>query len=128
VKTNILLAAALAAVLAAPGCVFLAGAAIGAGVVHVVGEDSTEVVVEQSYESVFDASKEELNTKGVVEASDVDAGLVQGSVGSSSVKITVTRETAGSVRITIKARKNGGISPDPDTAEQISYGVLRRTG
>lgn len=127
-KRSILLAAALAAVLAAPGCVFLAGAAIGAGVVHVVGEDSTEVVVEQSYQSVFDASKEELGAQGVVEASDSDSGMVEGSVGSSSVRITVRRETDSSVRLIIKARKNAGISPDPETAEQLSYGVLRRTG
>ena len=127
-KNHILLAAALAAVLAAPGCVFLAGAAIGAGVVHVVGEDSTEVVLEQSYESVFDASKEELAAKGAVEASDADAGVVEGSVGPSSVTITVTRETDSSVRVTVKARKNGGISPDQETAEEISYGLLRRTG
>ena len=127
-KKPILLAAALAAALSAPGCVFLAGAAVGAGVVHVVGEDSTEVVLEQSYESVFDASKEELGAQGTVEASDSEAGLVEGTVGSSSVRITVVRETESSVRVTVKSRKNAGISPDPETAEQISYALVKRAG
>jgi len=127
-KKAMLTAAVLAAALAVPGCVFLAGAAIGAGIVHAVGEDSTEVVLEEPYDAVFDASREELRARGVVEAADSEAGLLEGTVGGSSVKITVKRETDTTVRVTVKARKNAGISPDPEAAEQVSYGILRRSG
>lgn len=116
-----------AAALALPGCLLLAGAAIGAGIVHVVGSDSAEVVLEKDRAKVFEAAREEVKTRGVVETADAEAGTISGRVGSSSVEIAVAKETDSTVKVTVESRKNSGISPDPDTAQQVATAIVKRT-
>lgn len=116
-----------AAALALPGCLLLAGAAIGAGIVHVVGSDSAEVVLEKDRAKVFEAAREEVKTRGVVETADAEAGTISGKVGSSSVAIAVAKETDSTVKVTVESRMNAGISPDPDTAQQVATAIVKRT-
>ncbi len=126
---RLLTSAALAAALplSITGCLFVAGAAIGAGIVHTTGEDTAEVVVEANSASAYAAAREEIQNRGVVESADADSSRVQGTVGGSSVTVSVSSPSSGEARVSVSARKNGGISPDIDTAEQVAMSIVKRT-
>ena len=117
--------AALAAAL--PGCLLVAGAAIGAGIVHTTGEDTAEVVVEANTASAYAAAREEIRNRGMLESADAESSRVEGTVGGSSVKVSVTSPGTGEAKVSVSARKNGGISPDIETAEQVAMAIVKRT-
>ncbi|HKE02256.1 MAG TPA: hypothetical protein VKE69_14655 [Planctomycetota bacterium] len=117
---------ALAALL--PGCLVVAAAAVAAGVVHVTSEDTVEVYFNNPYDKVFDAAEQELVARGGAPMTDRKTGKIEASLGHSSVSIQVTGTGDKSTRIEVKARKNQGISPDIDRANQIATGVSKRVG
>jgi len=119
-----LLLAAAAAPL--PGCLLLAGAALGAGIVHVTSEDGAVVLLEVGPEAAFAAARGVLSDRGVLESADREAGLLRGTVGSSSVEVRVEDRGDGKSRVAVEARKNGGVSPDVTTAQQTAAGILER--
>lgn len=126
---NLALLAALAAGIAAlPGCILIAGAAIGAGVVYTTGDDTAAVRVHSTADAAYAAAREEVLRRGVVESSDSAARVLAGRIGSSSVRIHVVGEPDGMSKVTITSRTNAGLGPDMDTANELAVAVVRRLG
>ena len=117
----------LAAALPLPGCLLLAGAAVGAGVVRVAGEDAAEVVIERDYATVFAASEEEMKARGVLQSSNRETGTLRGRIGGSDLQVSVLREAETSVRARVTARRDSGVSPDPSSARLLATGIVKRT-
>jgi uncharacterized protein DUF3568 len=104
-----------------------AGAAVGAAVVHVTGEDTVEVYLEAPYDRVYDAAEAELRDEGGIPKGDRGSGHLEAEAGHSSVKIDVARvQKENRTRLTVKARKNSGISPDAERAGQIAVDIAQR--
>ncbi len=110
------------------GCLLIAGAAIALGVVHVASEDTTEVNLEGTRDHIYDACEAEMKARGVVEKGDRVGGTLEGRVGGSSVTVTVEKATESAWKVAVRARKNSGISPDLDTAQQVAYAIVKRVG
>ena len=108
------------------GCALLVGAAVGAGIVHTTGDDSAELSVRNSAEEVFDACQAELLTRGTVEQSDVEAGRLAGEIAGTDLEITIRSVEQDLRHIEVEARRNAGVTPDPDTASEFLRGVLLR--
>jgi hypothetical protein len=117
-----------ASLLLLPGCLLVAGAAVGAGVVYATGEDTAEVRVEVNPAAAYAAAREEVLARGKVETSDPEAGILTGTIGSSSVKVTVREEAQeGHSFVSVKARTNAGLGPDMETARTLTVAVVKRT-
>ena len=114
------------AAMALPGCVFVAGAAVGAGVIHATGDDTLEVVLHSPPGKVYDEAAEVVRTRGTLDKSRPVVREIEGSVSGASVTVTVLPEEKGNSRLRVKARRNGGISPDLETAEQVASWILKR--
>jgi len=124
---RIALALSLLAVAATlPGCLLVAGAAVGAGVVHATGDDTLEVVLRAPPSRVYDEALEHLRGRGALERSDPAARVHEASVDGASVTVTVLEEEPGSARLRVRARRNAGISPDLETAERVASAILKR--
>jgi hypothetical protein len=126
VKRAPLLALVLLAAVPLPGCLLVAGAAVGAGVVHATGDDTLEVVLHSGPEAVFAAARAEVAARGTVEREDAALREVDGSADGGSIRVKVLHEADGSARLRVGARKNAGISPDLETAEAVASAILRR--
>jgi hypothetical protein len=124
----VLLAALAAGSAALPGCLLVAGAAIGAGVVYAAGDDTAEVRVHATADSAYTAAREEVLLRGVVDSSDPDAGVLEGKIGTSHVRVRVVTEPDGLVKVTVRARTSSGIGPDMDTANDVAVAIVRRVG
>ena len=126
---NLLLASVLALGAAAlPGCLLVAGAAIGAGIVYASSDDTAEVRLRTTTAAAYAAAREEVLVRGTVESSDPKSGVLEGKIGSTSVRVTVVAESDGMVKVSVKARSNSGLSPDMDTANQVTVAVVKRIG
>ena len=110
------------------GCLALAAAAVAGGVVYATSDDSSETVVERPWSSAFSAAVAEVASQGHVELSDQNAGVVEGHVGTASVRVKLSKSTENSVKVHVRARKLEGLAPEPDTAERIAFGIVRRLG
>ncbi|RMH01691.1 MAG: DUF3568 family protein [Planctomycetota bacterium] len=109
-----------------PGCALLVGAAIGAGVVYAVSEDSVEVLFDAPFDEVFDVCEAQLERSGRVELSDDARGAVEGSVRDSEVSIRIETTRQGLQRVTVTARKYEGLGPDLETAQWLADAISRR--
>lgn len=127
-KRLVLLAALAAGTVALPGCLLVAGAAIGAGVVYAAGDDTAEVRVHASADSAYTAAREEVLRRGVVDSSDPAAGVLEGRIGTSRVRVRVVSEPDGLVKVTVRARTGSGLGPDMDTANDVAVAIVRRVG
>ena len=125
---NRALAAAVLLVAAATpaGCIFVAGAAVGAGVVHATGDDTLEVVLHSPPSRVWDEAEEVLRTHGTVDRSYPAIRGHDATFDGASVTVTVLEEPDGSSRLRVRARRNAGISPDLETAERVASLILKR--
>jgi hypothetical protein len=123
----LLLAALAAGAACLPGCLLVAGTGFGAGIVHPTDGDAVEVAVEVPPAAAFAAAREELRGRGVLRSADSGAGFVEGTVGTSFVKVSVSGPASGLATLSVIARKDSGASPDPDTAEQIAVAIVKRT-
>ena len=121
-------AVALAAAAALPGCVFLVGAAAGAAVVHAVGEDEVEVYFDESLVTVFGAARAELESRGGVESSNLETGILEGSADGATVRIEITTVGKDTRRCRIQARRNLGVSPDAETARAVAESMVQHQG
>ena len=117
-----------AALVLLPGCLLVAGAAVGAGIVYSTGEDTAEVRVDVNPAAAFAASRQELIARGQLETSDPEKGILTGTIGASTVKVTVWGEVEeGHSRVSVKARTNAGFGPDMETARTLTVAVVKRT-
>ena len=116
----------LLAATALPGCMIVAGAAVGAGVIHATGDDTLEVVLHSPPGRVYDEAEQVVRTRGAIEATRPLVREIDGSVSGASITVTVLPEEPGNSRLRVKARRNAGISPDLETAEQVASWILKR--
>lgn len=116
------------ALLVLPGCLLVAGAAVGAGIVYATGEDTAEVRVDVDAAAAYAASREEVIARGRIETSDPEAGILTATIGTSSVKVTVWADAQeGRSRVSVKARTASGLGPDMETARTLTVAVVKRT-
>lgn len=110
------------------GCLLVAGAAVGAGAVHVLGEDAAEVNLERDWDTVFNAGVDAVETLGSVETQDREAGVIEGHVKEADVTVKLEQVTKSTVKVVVEARKNEGVSPAPEIAQDVSHAIAERTG
>ncbi len=110
------------------GCIALLAAGAVGGAVYTTSDDSSEVTFERPWGNVFEACVGELGDRGVVGFKDRDTGLILGHLEGVKIEIRLVRATEHSVKMTVQARKHEGISPAPDVAEKVAFGVIRRLG
>ncbi len=123
-----ILGMALAAALACGGCLVVAAAAVAAGVVYTTSDDCAEVTAERPLADVFAAAEAVLAECGHADWRDPEAGRLEGHVGDATVEITIAQRSEQVVGIHVKARRNSGLSPAPDTAEHVAFGIVKKLG
>ena len=109
-----------------PGCVAVAVAAVAAGAVHVTSEDSVEVYFDAPHDRVFDAAEQQVVALGGSPLSNRVTGRIEAEVGHSDVEVQVTSVGKARTRVEVQARKNEGVSPDVDCANQVAMGIAKR--
>lgn len=107
--------------LAAGSCVFLAGAAIGAGAIYVLGEDAVETHFDAPFEEVFAACRAEVEAGGEVEEEHRGAkeGSLTGNADDIRYDLRLTAVTAQATRVVVQARKWRTLAPDLDGAKSF---------
>lgn len=115
-RALLLLLAPLA--LAAGSCVFLAGAAVGAGAIYVLGEDAVETHFDAPLEEVFAACRSEVEAAGEVQEESRGAKESRLTGNSDGVRydLRLTAVTANATRVVVQARKWRTLAPDLDGA------------
>jgi len=117
-----------ASLLLLPGCLLVAGAAVGAGIVYSTGEDTAEVRVDVNAAAAFAASREEVILRGKIDSADEAAGVIEARIGTSTVRVAVVEEPEGGhSRVSVKARTTAGLAPDMETARILTVAVVKRT-
>jgi len=110
-----------------PGCLFVAGAAVVGGVVYVTRDDEAEVILDGTPDALYPTCEKELAARGKVTLSSKSSRRLEGDLGGANVVITLEPVTEKTTRIRCTARKNGGVTPDKDTAQDYLNAVLRAT-
>jgi hypothetical protein len=126
-RRGIAAAALLLAAAALPGCLLLAGAAVGAGIVHVTAEDRAVVDLEADPGTAYRTARDVIDDRGLLGTAKEDTRTVAGTIGGSSVEVRVDSRDGGGSRVTVEARRNAGVSPDVETAQQTASAILSRS-
>lgn len=109
-------------------CVLVAGAAIGAGAMYALGEDSTEVFVDATMDDVYAAAQAELQEKG--ELDEVSAGLgessVSGKLDNDRVDIFLSRITDSTTRVVVQGRKWADLAPNLELSQRLADRIAYR--
>ncbi len=127
-RTRALLLVAALLPLAAASCVFVAGAAIGAGVVYALGEDSVEVFLDAELEQVHAAARAVLQERGEVREDSLGArtSRLEADWDGRDVEVDLERATDDTVRMVVGARRFSDLAPDQDTARRVADLVVAR--
>lgn len=111
------------------GCVAVAAAAVAAGVVYTVSDDSSEVMFDQSWDTVFDACIKAVEEQGILDGENRTEGRINATVDFATVTVQLNRPSTAMVKVTVSARKHVvGVSPAPDIAERVALDVAKRLG
>lgn len=113
--------------LAASGCIFLVGGAIGAAGGYAISSDTIEAMVDKSYENIWDASAKVTNILGNVKFKDSKKGYIEAEVGQTKVNINIEKITDETTRIRIKARRYYKLMPDIALAQKIYTKIMQET-
>ncbi len=108
-------------VLCLPGCL-LAGAAIGAGAVYAMSEDTARVDLRADRDAVFGVAVDVLEVRGTVEGTRPSDGEIEATVDGSKVTVRVF-PVGGVTRVTVKARRLGGTVPNLSLAQDLAGAV-----
>jgi hypothetical protein len=114
----------LALALLLPGCLLLAGAAAGAGVVLVAGEDTAYVDLETDRAAAYQKAVAVVEAAGRVTRSSPDLGTLAGEVEKSDVEVSIFM-VSEAARVSVKARKLGSTVPDLELAQRLAAEVGR---
>jgi len=127
-RTRALLLVAALFPLAAASCVFVAGAAVGAGVVYALGEDSVEVFLDAELEQVHAAARAVLAERGEIREDTVGARTshLEADWDGRDVEVDLERATDATVRMVVGARRFSDLAPDQDTARRVADLVAAR--
>jgi len=107
-----------------PGCLLVAGAAVGAGVVAATSEDTAQVDLRASRDEVFMTALRIVEAEGNVTDSNPGTGRIEGKVDGSSVLVKVF-VVGDLTRVTVKSRQIGGAFADLDLAESLATDISR---
>lgn len=113
-------------VAAAPGCLVMAGAAVGAGVVVATGEDAAEIRFVEDRDVVWDATYAVADEWGAVTAVERERGFLEAKEGDTTVTVDVAERDSGAIRVRFRARKLGSTIPDRERAEILAENLARR--
>ena len=109
-------------------CVLAAGAAIGAGAMVALDEDSIQLYLDAGLDDVFAASQAEFRERGALEV--VEAGKQEGylraRVDDTELEVFLTRITDRTTRMVVKARKWKEMMPDLEQAERVADRIAYR--
>ena len=127
-KTILHLGALCALLLPMSACVLAAGAAIGAGAMYSMGEDSTELYLDAGLDDVFAAAQAEFRERGVME--EIEAGRTEGHIqarlDAEDVEVFLTKLTENTTRMVVKARKWREMAPALEVAERVADRIAYR--
>ncbi|MEQ8763106.1 MAG: hypothetical protein RL885_04215 [Planctomycetota bacterium] len=120
----------MASVSTLSGCLVVTGAVVGGavvgGLVHATSSDGNEVVLDTSYDTAYQVCRKEMIALGSIESEDYEQGILTGYVNSAFVEVELERTTGNAVRVEVSARRVGGLSPSPATAQRVAFGVVDR--
>lgn len=127
-KSILPLAALLFLGLAAPSCVLVAGAAIGAGAMYALGEDSVRIYLDYGMDDVYSAAEAEFQDRGSLESMDqgIKEGQLSARVEEHQVEVFLTRITDNTTELVVKARKWSDLAPNLELAQQVSDRIAYR--
>jgi hypothetical protein len=108
-----------------PACVFLAGAAVGAGAIYVLSEDAIETYFEAPREDVHAAARAEFAEVAAEQAGAKESSL-QGEIAGVRYDLEFTAVTPGTTRVVVQARKWKTLAPDLDSARAFVDRVALR--
>ncbi|MFK5957147.1 MAG: DUF3568 family protein [Planctomycetota bacterium] len=120
-----------ACAVALPSCVLAVGAAIGAGAMYSVGEDSEQIYLDAPMTDVFSAAQAEFKDRGSLEM--LEAGnqesFMSAKVEDVQVEIFLRKITDNTTEMVVKARKWADMAPDLEmagrVADRIAYRVTK---
>jgi hypothetical protein len=118
----------LALLLPLGSCVFIAGAAVGAGAIYSLGEDSVEQYFEASIAEAHAAALAEIRHRGEIRSEDPGSkeGRIEAEVEDSEVDVFFTAVTESTTRVVVRARKWQTLAPDLDLAQQLADRIALR--
>lgn len=101
------------------------GGALGAAGGYVISKDTTQGVVERSYDKVWETSIEVLKEMGGADFVYSPGGKFRAFVGESKINVRVEQMSEKTVRLTVSARK--GILPRLKLAEGVFIKVIEKS-
>lgn len=105
------------------GCVYLVAGGVGALGGYVASPDTVEgTIIDRDYDLVWKAVIDVLSRKGMLEQRSDTAGIVEGRLQGTRVKITVFRTGVNAIKLTVKARRN--VFPKIKAAQEIYVKVV----
>jgi hypothetical protein len=109
-------------VVAVPSCVLVVGAGIGAGAMYALGEDSIELYIDHTLDSVYSAAQLHLEDVGEVKVEEmgVREAYIAARVEKADVDIYLTGVTENTTRLIVKARKWNAAAPDLELAQDLA--------
>lgn len=118
----------LAILVAAPSCVLVVGAGLGAGAMYALGEDSIELYTEHSLDSVYSAAQLHFEDVGEVKVEEmgVKEAYIAARVDDTDIDVYLTGVTDNTTRMVVKARKWRSTAPDLDMAQEIADRIAYR--
>ena len=114
--------------LAAPSCVLVAGAALGAGAMYALGEDSVRIFVESDMADTYAAAEAEFQDRGSLESMEqgIKEGRLSARVDDDQVDVFLTRITDNTTEMVVQARKWKDLAPNLELAQQVSDRIAYR--
>ncbi len=109
-------------------CVFIAGAAVGAGAIYSLGEDSVEQHFEAAIAEAHAAALAEVRQRGELRSEDPGSkeGRIEADVDDSEVDVYLTAVTESTTRVVVRARKWQTLAPDLDLAQHLADRIALR--
>lgn len=116
---------------AMPSCVLAVGAALGAGTMYSLGEDSERIYLDAPMTDVFSAAQAEFRDRGSLEL--LEAGnkesFLSAKVEDAQIEVFLSKITDNTTEMVVKARKWSDMAPELEmagrVADRIAYRVNR---
>ena len=116
----------LACCLGLPLCGGCAPVLLAAGAVagYAVSRDSVLLDMDQPWDKVWSAAKQEVTETGQVKRENPKRGRLDARVEEADVVVVLKQLTPTTVRVVVRARKN--LLPKVDVAQKLALGIQRR--
>ncbi len=122
-KTSIIFALGLIGCLLFSGCIFIV-AGVGALGGYAISKDTIQGETEKTFDSVWNTSKDVLNTMGQVITENKSKGEFEADFSPSIVKVKMEELTPKVVRLRVSARKY--MFPDISLAQKIFIKIVEQ--